>query len=92
MIVLISESERAAFPEDAAELWRRREAHGSIRIQEGEPASFITIARIKSSARPECRRTGAALTTPIHRLSVGRRFVKSTSSGLTMQERGIGDT
>jgi hypothetical protein len=37
MIVLISESEGAAFLEDAAELWRRREAHGSIRIQEGEP-------------------------------------------------------
>ena len=37
------ESEGAAFLEDAAELWRRREANGSIRIQEGEPPSFGAI-------------------------------------------------
>jgi hypothetical protein len=28
------------FLQDAPELWRRREAHGSLRIQEGEPPSF----------------------------------------------------
>jgi hypothetical protein len=33
---LISETQRADFLQNALELWRRREAHGSIRIQEGE--------------------------------------------------------
>ena len=33
----ISTGVDADFLQDAQELWRRREAHGSIRIQEGEP-------------------------------------------------------
>ena len=32
--------QRAEFLEDAPEFWRRREAHGSIRIQEEEAPSF----------------------------------------------------
>src|SRR5271155_1568617 len=46
----------ADFLEEAPELWRRCEPHGSIRIQEGEPPSFLIVARFKCSARPESRR------------------------------------
>ena len=35
---LITETQRADFLQDAAELRRWREAHSSIRIQEGEPS------------------------------------------------------
>jgi len=40
---VIGETNLADFFQDAPELWRRREAHGSIRIQEGEPPSPAAI-------------------------------------------------
>src|SRR5713101_8708509 len=63
MIVLISESEGAPFLEDAAELWRRREAHSSIRVQEGEPRSPRIVGngragRIRRPTTRACRHSG----------------------------------
>jgi len=44
---LIGEAQLADFLQNVPELWLWLEAHGSIRVQEGEPPSFLIIARFE---------------------------------------------
>src|SRR5713226_4369560 len=78
---LVGEAPLANFLKDAPELWWWREAQSSIRVQEGEPPSFLIIARFESSARPENpKEPKAALTTPVRHLSVARGSANSPAS------------
>jgi len=41
---------------DAPELWRRDKAHGSIRVQEGQPLNFTVVPEMSRSGCVQVRK------------------------------------